>query len=70
MEVTRSRLTARELEVLTLLASGCSCRETARTLGLSYKTIGCHRAHIMEKLEANEISAIVRYAIRNGLIVA
>jgi DNA-binding NarL/FixJ family response regulator len=70
MYVSQTRLTTRELEVLTLLASSQSCREIARTLDLSYKTIECHRSHIMEKLEANEISEVVRYAIRKGLIVA
>jgi len=70
MGFSQSCLTTREVEVLRLLASGYSCREIARTLELSYKTIECHRSHIMEKLEANEISAVVRYAIRNGLIEA
>jgi DNA-binding CsgD family transcriptional regulator len=70
MEMRQNRLTARELEILKFLALGESCREIGAKLGVSYKTIECHRAHIMEKLEANEISAVVRYAIRNGLIVA
>lgn len=70
MEHTQSRLTNREIEVLTLLASGFSCREIARKLDVSHKTVECHRSHIMEKLEATEISVVVRYAIRNGLIGA
>jgi DNA-binding CsgD family transcriptional regulator len=65
----RRSLTSRETEVLTLLASGRSCKEIAGMLEVSHKTVECHRAHIMEKLEAKEIGAIVRYAIRSGLIV-
>lgn len=64
----RRNLTSRETEVLALLASGRSCKEIAGILNASRKTIECHRAHIMEKLEARDISAIVRYAIRSGLI--
>jgi DNA-binding NarL/FixJ family response regulator len=70
MEHGQRQLSTRELEVLTLLASGLSCTEIARKLGLSHKTVACHRSHIMEKLKAHEISVVVRYAIRNGLIVA
>jgi DNA-binding NarL/FixJ family response regulator len=68
MEITQGRLTTRELQVLRFLALGYSCREIAKVLTVSHKTVQCHRAHVMEKLEADEISTVVRYAIRNGLI--
>ncbi|MCU1232495.1 MAG: two component transcriptional regulator, LuxR family [Candidatus Solibacter sp.] len=70
MGLSQSYLTSREREVVVLLARGYSCREIASALSVSPKTVECHRSHIMEKLGANEISAVVRYAIRNGLIEA
>jgi DNA-binding NarL/FixJ family response regulator len=70
MGLSRGFLTTREREVVVLLSRGYSCRKIASELNLSPKTVECHRSHIMEKLGANEISAVVRYAIRNGLIEA
>ena len=61
-------LTPRELQVLKLIASGLSTREIAGQLGVSFKTLCAHRSRIMEKLDAHEVTALVRYAIRRGLI--
>jgi DNA-binding NarL/FixJ family response regulator len=62
------RLTSREREVLTLLAGGLANKEVASALGITTKTAETHRARIMGKLDAHSVSALVRYAIRNGLI--
>lgn len=62
------KLTEREREVLQLLAEGNSTKETADKLCLSIPTIHTHRQHIMEKLNANSIADLVRYAIREGLV--
>jgi DNA-binding NarL/FixJ family response regulator len=62
-------LTAREREVLQLLAEGKSNKEVGTTLGISTKTAETHRAHIMAKLHAHSMSDLVRYAIRNRIII-
>jgi DNA-binding NarL/FixJ family response regulator len=59
--------TAREREVIQLLAEGQSNKEAASTLGISVKTIEAHRANIMRKLRLNSLSDLVRYAIRNKI---
>jgi two component transcriptional regulator, LuxR family len=60
-------LTAREREVLQLLAEGKPTREIASTLHLSVKTIETHRQQIMEKLNLRSIAELTKYAIREGL---
>jgi len=63
-------LTAREREVLQLLAEGKSNKEVASLLGISIKTGETHRAAIMRKLKLDTFSDLVRYAIRNNIIQA
>ncbi|WP_372809194.1 response regulator [Pontiella sp.] len=65
-----AKLTEREREVLQLLAEGNSTKEAAEKLCLSVPTIHSHRQHIMEKLGARGIADLVRYAIREGIILA
>ena len=62
------RLTLREKEVLRLSAEGHSTREMANMLHLSMKTIEKHRINLMRKLELNNLSELIKYAIRKGLI--
>lgn len=64
----RSRLTARELEVLQLICKGLSNREIATHLSLSVNTIAVHRANIMTTLGVHKTAELVAYAIRNGLV--
>jgi DNA-binding NarL/FixJ family response regulator len=61
-------LTARQLEILTLIAQGRASKEIAFKLGLSPKTVDVHRARIMERLELNDVASLTRYAVRTGLI--
>jgi len=61
-------LTERERQVLSLIATGKSTKDTARELGISYKTADSHRSRILEKLSVHETASLVRYAIRSGLI--
>jgi DNA-binding NarL/FixJ family response regulator len=61
-------LTAREREIIQLLAEGNTNKEAASTLGISVKTIEAHRASIMRKLRLRTISDLVRYAIRNKIV--
>jgi DNA-binding NarL/FixJ family response regulator len=64
------RLTARQREIVQLLAEGKSSKEVAVALGLSVKTAETHRANIMRKLDCHSVSEVVRYAIRNKIIEA
>jgi DNA-binding NarL/FixJ family response regulator len=61
-------LSAREREVLKLVAEGHTNSEVAKLLSISVKTVQTHRAHAMEKLGLHERTGLVRYAIRTGLI--
>src|ERR1700687_2377164 len=61
-------LTAREREILQLLAEGKSSKEVATALNISVKTAETHRANIMRKLNLHSMSALVRYAVRNKII--
>jgi two-component system response regulator NreC len=63
-------LTAREKEILTLIAQGLSNQQIAERLYISIKTVQTHRAHILEKLGLHDRTELVRYAIRKGLIQA
>jgi RNA polymerase sigma factor (sigma-70 family) len=62
-----SELTAREREVIQLIAEGLSTREIAERLHVSAKTIGTHREHLMAKLGVNGTAELTRYALREGL---
>lgn len=61
-------LTPREAEVVQLLAEGKSNKEAASVLGISARTVENHRAQIMQRLGLRSYSALIRYAIRNGII--
>ena len=60
-------LTAREREVLQLIAEGNSTKEIAARLTVSVKTVETHRRQIMEKLGIFSIAELTKYAIREGL---
>ena len=61
-------LTAREREVLQLVAEGKSTKEIAQLLGITFKTAESHRTRIMKKTNIHETASLVRYAVRRGLI--
>lgn len=63
-----SQLTARQLQVLRLLAKGRSVKEVARALGLSEKSVDSHKYRIMSKLDIHDRVELARYAIREGLV--
>ena len=63
-------LTAREREIVRLLAEGHSNKEVASYLGVSIRTAETHRATLMRKLDVDSLAALVRYAIRNNIIEA
>ena len=61
-------LTAREREVIHLLAEGRSNKQVATILGIATKTAEAHRINIMRKLNLHSIAEVVRYAVRNQLL--
>jgi DNA-binding NarL/FixJ family response regulator len=62
-------LTARELEVVKLVAEGRTSDEIAELLVISRKTVDRHRANILEKLGMRDRVDVTRYAIRRGLVM-
>lgn len=67
-EVPLNRLTAREREIVQLLAEGNSNKDIATRLDISVKTAETHRTNIMRKIGAHSLSDLVRFTIRNGLV--
>jgi predicted ATPase len=61
-------LTAREREVLRLLADGCTDREIARALSISPRTVGGHVTNLLTKLDVSSRTAAVSLAMRRGLV--
>jgi DNA-binding NarL/FixJ family response regulator len=61
-------LTPREREVLKLIADGNTNQEVAERLRLSRKTVENHRTSIMRKLGVHDVTELVKYALRTGLI--
>lgn len=61
-------LTAREREVLQLIAEGHSNQAVADLLFVSVKTVEAHKAHLTQKLNAKNKSDLIRYALRKGII--
>jgi DNA-binding NarL/FixJ family response regulator len=61
------KLTAREREVLQLIAEGHSSAEVAKSLYISIRTVETHRHNIMEKLGIHSIAGLTRFAIRHRL---
>jgi two-component system response regulator NreC len=63
-------LSARERQIVQLLAGGKSNKEVADALKISVRTAESHRANILRKLNVDSVAGLVRYAIRNHLIEA
>lgn len=61
-------LTSRERQILQLLAEGQSNKDVATILNLSPTTVICHRQHIFQKLNLHNLSDLILYAIRKGVI--
>jgi DNA-binding NarL/FixJ family response regulator len=61
-------LTARERQVLQLIAEGKSTKDAATLLGISVKTAESHRTRLMQKLDIHETASLVLYAVRRGIV--
>jgi len=68
IQANGNRLTAREAEVLQLVAEGSANKQVAAALGISIKTVEKHRQHVMDKLNIHETAGLTRYAIDQGII--
>jgi len=66
--VKKEPITARERQILQLIAEGHTNREIAKILFLSIRTVERHRAHIINKLNIHDVAGLTRYAIQKGLI--
>ncbi|MBS0571137.1 MAG: response regulator transcription factor [Proteobacteria bacterium] len=64
------KLTARQREILQLLAEGHGTRDIAERLQLSAKTVESHRSQLMDRLHIHDVPGLVRFAIRVGLVSA
>jgi two-component system response regulator NreC len=67
-ETSFPALTAREREVLQLIAEGNSVRSIASVLNVSVKTVECHRQQMMRKLHIDSVAGLTKYAVREGLV--
>lgn len=63
----RAELTPREREVLQLIAEGMTTKQVAAYLHLNVKTIETHRRQVMEKIGADSVASLVRFALREGI---
>jgi len=61
-------LSARELEVIRLVAEGHSSKEIADRLDLSVRTVEKHRANIMDKINVKEVASLVRWCVQSGIV--
>jgi DNA-binding NarL/FixJ family response regulator len=61
-------LTARQREILQLIAEGKNTKRIAETLQISVKTVEAHRLQLMARLGIHDVPGLVRYAIRSGLV--
>jgi DNA-binding NarL/FixJ family response regulator len=61
-------LTPRQLEILQLAAERHSSKEIGQRRGLSYRTVEAHRAQLMERLGLQDLTGLVRFAVRVGLV--
>jgi DNA-binding NarL/FixJ family response regulator len=64
----RAKLTARQREVLQLLAEGFSTKETAAKLNISARTVEFHKYKMMQELNLGTIAELIHYAIKHGII--
>ena len=64
-----TKLTARQREILQLLAEGRSAKEIAGTLGISSRTVEFHKYQMMESLRIHNSAELIHFAIKQGIVV-
>jgi DNA-binding NarL/FixJ family response regulator len=60
------RPTARELQILELICQARSTKQIADLLGISHKTVGCHRMRLMQKAGVHDAVSLFRWALKEG----
>lgn len=65
--LTADDLTPRERQVLALVCDGHSSKQVAAELGLSVKTVECHRVNLMGRAGIRDLAGLVKFAIRTGI---
>jgi NarL family two-component system response regulator LiaR len=68
MRSPSEQLTARQREILQLIAEGRNTKEIADVLKVSVKTVEYHRMKLMERVNIHDIPTLVRYALKEGLV--
>jgi two-component system response regulator NreC len=68
IDIEADPLTPRERQILQLVAEGKTTKEIAALLNVSFKTAESHRNRIMKKLNIHNVTGLVHYAIRSGLM--
>jgi DNA-binding NarL/FixJ family response regulator len=68
VDIEADPLTPRERQILQLVAEGKTTKEIAALLNVSFKTAESHRNRIMKKLNIHNVTGLVHYAIRSGLM--
>ncbi|KAB1063194.1 response regulator [Salibacter halophilus] len=66
--VINEQLTKREIQIIALIADGNTNREIAEKLNISHRTVDTHRTNIMRKLDIHNSAALVRTALKEGII--
>ncbi len=61
-------LTPRQREILQLVAEGHTSKDIAQQLGLSYRTVETHRNQLMKRLGIHDVTGLVRFAVRVGMV--
>jgi DNA-binding CsgD family transcriptional regulator len=69
VEQEKLPLTQREIEIVRFICAEYSAIEIGEILDISDRTIDAHRYNIMKKIEAKSTAGIVKYAIKNGIVV-
>jgi DNA-binding NarL/FixJ family response regulator len=61
-------LSSREREILQLVADGKTSREVAESLSISSKTVDTYRSRLMRKINVNNMTGLIKFAILHGII--
>lgn len=68
--MSTTKLTARQSEVVKLLADGKTCSDVGFLLGISQQTVKAHKKAVFERLRIHNITQLVKYAVATGITTA
>ena len=67
-DLAKAQLTAREAEVLQLIAEGFANKQIAVELSISIKTVEKHRQQVLNKLDIHDVAGLTRHAVEMGIV--